>query len=1041
MTAISIVGWALIHFVWQGAVVAAGLALALAVTGRRSPSIRYGLGLVALLMMAALPIVTGARLWRTGGAPALSAGSVSIATESVEGATAEGADAAGGVIRPAPGVTRPGGRASDVTTGTPLGESWSALVQRGLDRALPWLVLAWLAGVVLLSLRLLGGWAWARRLTRVGTRPASQALHATLHRLQTALGADQKVRLLESVMVQVPAVVGWLRPALLVPVSAATGLSPQQLEVLLAHELAHIRRHDYAVNLLQSVVETLLFYHPAVWWVSRRVREEREDCCDDMAVAVCADPRAYAGALLELEKLRAPDLGLAAAATGGSLVHRITRLLRPERPHADGGRQWMAGVVVVALLLAFAGSTTFSRAADLAGPATPKLEAEAGVSVQQGPRSLPAAEPDTVIIDTGGGALQERWDRAAALARRQGFAGFWMGYTVSGDADRFGWLYFDRHSPIVTADGSTITGHLRFRGEPEGLVFGGLSLSRLAGDRPPDDMALLFGFVVRNGGAALDRVHAGNVIFPVRFDRRAVLWLGDAADEASVALVRRLYAETAPAELKRDLVAMVGVHADSPVVLPALIGWLQGNEPPDTRTEAAEWLSAHPDPQALAALARAARTDRASTVRAEAAEAVGDMELPAAADTLVVLARTLTDRNARAEAVEALGARSENLALDALVGIARDDPSADIQLEAVETLGDLTDQRGVPALVDIADSHVRREARSEALETLADVAAPAQALEVLSRVAQGDPDTDVQRAAVEALGQLDDPAARRLLMEIARTHPRSEVRVEAVETLHEAAPPDEAFHLLQGVAREDPHVDVQREAVETLGEVHHDAVEQGMTGTADAILEALRDFAGSHPRGDVMIEAVETLGELADERAVNALIEIAERHPRSDVQMEAVQTLGEVEQVERAVAVLERLINGQARTEVQIAAVETLGEMHDHVPAALERLAQVARSHPRTEVRVEAVETYGEHAEPEAAATFLAELVRTASSREVQLEALETLAELNEGAGIPAMIEIARSHPDREVRLEAIQQLGESDDPRAVRVLEGLIRR
>ena len=104
--------------------------------------------------------------------------------------------------------------------------------------------------------------------------------------------------------VDVPTVIGWLKPVVLLPASALAGLSPNQVEAILAHELAHIRRHDYLVNLLQTLVETLLFYHPAVWWLSRRIRAERENCCDDLAVSLCGDPVAYAAALAELEDLR-----------------------------------------------------------------------------------------------------------------------------------------------------------------------------------------------------------------------------------------------------------------------------------------------------------------------------------------------------------------------------------------------------------------------------------------------------------------------------------------------------------------------------------------------------------------------------------------------------------------------------------------------------------------------------------------------------------------------------------------------------------------
>ena len=123
-------------------------------------------------------------------------------------------------------------------------------------------------------------------------------------RLTRRLHIGRAVRLLESTLVDVPTVIGWLKPVVLLPASALAGLSPHQLEAILAHELAHIRRHDYLVNLLQTLVETLLFYHPAVWWLSRRIRAERENCCDDLAVSLCGDPVAYAAALAELEGLR-----------------------------------------------------------------------------------------------------------------------------------------------------------------------------------------------------------------------------------------------------------------------------------------------------------------------------------------------------------------------------------------------------------------------------------------------------------------------------------------------------------------------------------------------------------------------------------------------------------------------------------------------------------------------------------------------------------------------------------------------------------------
>jgi HEAT repeat protein len=146
-------------------------------------------------------------------------------------------------------------------------------------------------------------------------------------------------------------VVGWLRPVILLPASALTGLTPQQLEAIIAHELAHIRRHDYLINLLQAVIETLLFYHPAVWWVSRQIRQEREHCCDDLAVAVCGDSLTYARALLEMEQLRAAGPQLAMAVNGGSLMNRIQRLVGAQPKHANRFGGLFAGVITLTTLI------------------------------------------------------------------------------------------------------------------------------------------------------------------------------------------------------------------------------------------------------------------------------------------------------------------------------------------------------------------------------------------------------------------------------------------------------------------------------------------------------------------------------------------------------------------------------------------------------------------------------------------------------------------------------------------------------------------
>jgi beta-lactamase regulating signal transducer with metallopeptidase domain len=145
------------------------------------------------------------------------------------------------------------------------------------------------------------------------------------------------------------------------PVAALAALTPEQVAAILAHELAHVRRHDFAVNLLQSIVEIVLFYHPAVWWISRQVRIEREHCCDAIAVSLCGDPIAYCEALTELESRRASRQALALAATGGSLLDRIQRVLgEPPRRSWAGAS---SAALALTVLLAAAGSASYLGAA------------------------------------------------------------------------------------------------------------------------------------------------------------------------------------------------------------------------------------------------------------------------------------------------------------------------------------------------------------------------------------------------------------------------------------------------------------------------------------------------------------------------------------------------------------------------------------------------------------------------------------------------------------------------------------------------------
>lgn len=324
-------GWALVHFLWQGAAVTALLAGVLSLMRRQTAQARYLAACAGLALMAASPAITLAVLWEQP-AGSLVRGNVVLITE-----VPSQAGLAAGL--PSDGLPRPAwGRAA------------SALSTRTLDRLLPGMVAAWLAGVLFLSLRLLGGWMVAQRLAWRGTRPIGGELAVRAAELARCLGIRRPVLLLESAAVQVPTVIGWLRAVILFPAGALSGLPPRQIEAILAHELAHVRRYDYLVNLAQAVVETALFYHPCVWWVSRRIRDEREHCCDDLAVEALGDRVAYARALASLAELRGAPLAPALAASGGDLLARIRRVLGHSPEQADPVALWMGGAAAVLLL-------------------------------------------------------------------------------------------------------------------------------------------------------------------------------------------------------------------------------------------------------------------------------------------------------------------------------------------------------------------------------------------------------------------------------------------------------------------------------------------------------------------------------------------------------------------------------------------------------------------------------------------------------------------------------------------------------------------
>ena len=274
--------WTLLHSLWQYSLIAVVVAVLLVVLRQSTANTRY------LVCCAALSAMLGASLLTFSlheNATSLVASDVPTSSSSPMVSTERAARAAsprfsavtdGDHVEPAASFlpsrsvdhTRSVSSPATAPTVQPL-DSW-------IQRRAAWIVALWALGAITLGLWHGRGWLSMTRLTRHGVAAPPLELSQRFQRLCSEARCRSVPRLLQSVLVEVPVVIGWWRPVVLVPTSMITGVSTSQLDAILSHELAHIRRHDYLVNLLQTAAETLMFYHPAVWWVSRQVRIERE---------------------------------------------------------------------------------------------------------------------------------------------------------------------------------------------------------------------------------------------------------------------------------------------------------------------------------------------------------------------------------------------------------------------------------------------------------------------------------------------------------------------------------------------------------------------------------------------------------------------------------------------------------------------------------------------------------------------------------------------------------------------------------------------
>ncbi len=383
---------ALLHFLWQGAVLGLLAWLALGLLRNARAQARYAVACLALALCAALPACNLAQ--------ALSADDAGW--QAIPLMAASGA---------------PGTLASPLQAAVAFDLPALPALQ---EDATTWIVALWAFGAALLSLRMaLGAW-WIHDLRR-NALPASGPWQACVDRLAPCFGISRSVVVRLVGAGDTPMATGFWRPMVLLPAAVVARLPADLLEALLAHELAHIRRHDYLVNLLQGAIETLLFYHPVVWWLSQRLRIERELVADDLAARATGQPRQLAVALSELDRLSAPRPALphahyALAAHGGHLMSRIRQLVKPER------RAIGAAVLLPVIGLASIGAAFYAQArlVDADAVARPEAAATASLPVAletSGVTGLPVNTSTRAQVSTADGAT-----RVAANDRADGYA-------------------------------------------------------------------------------------------------------------------------------------------------------------------------------------------------------------------------------------------------------------------------------------------------------------------------------------------------------------------------------------------------------------------------------------------------------------------------------------------------------------------------------------------------------------------------------------------------------------------------------------------
>lgn len=326
---IKAIGWTIFHSVWQGTVIAVILGALLLLTGKKSARLRYNFSVAAMFLLFFVSLVTFVQVYETPGTQ-LPDNLIFVSDNSIQSGSS--------------GINTP-----SVVDNTKI--NLQEIFEKYFSKNLPWVVTFWFIGLIIFSLRFIAGVFYVQRLKTTGLRTLENVWHYRLNFLHSKLNLNRPVQIYESLQIDVPITIGNLKPIILLPLGLISGLPQDQIEAIISHELAHIKRYDFLINLIQTFIETLFFYHPVVWWLSSLINTERENRCDDIAIQTCGDAECYSKALYNIQQIRKNESGLALAAIGNKnqLYRRIIRMNTKNTNIAYGVRFAAFAVLLIAM--------------------------------------------------------------------------------------------------------------------------------------------------------------------------------------------------------------------------------------------------------------------------------------------------------------------------------------------------------------------------------------------------------------------------------------------------------------------------------------------------------------------------------------------------------------------------------------------------------------------------------------------------------------------------------------------------------------------